>query len=74
MRMVSVPRSSFIISPSMDAAQSVRPRAAAAVGEQPCISLARCTVSRAVITAIFMKPSPAVARIILSISHSLALI
>ena len=50
-----------------EAAQRLRPRAAEAVGELPCISWARCTISRALITAIFIEPSAAVALIILSI-------
>ena len=53
--------------PSMDAAHSVLPRAAAVVGVQPWISFARCTVSFALTADILIKPSPAVALRILSI-------
>ena len=70
MRIVSAAFSSFISCPMSEAAHSVRPSAAQAVGAQPCICLARSTVSRAFITAIFIAPSPAVALMILSIKIS----
>ena len=64
MRIVRVAASSFIACPSREAAQSVRPSAAQAVGERPWICRARSTLSLAVMTAILTKPSAAVARMI----------
>ena len=74
MRMVREAFSSFMASPSREAPQSVRPSAAAAVGVQWWISRARCTRSRASITAILIMPSPAVARMIRSIEMPFFLI
>lgn len=68
MRMVRLASSSFMSSPSMLAAHSVRPSAAEAVGERPCICLARSTMSRAVTADILTKPSAVTALTISSIS------